>query len=85
MEHKELMQELQRRTQLDAARCSMLLTTLERVMADEAIGTREVEMEGLGRFVSHKHPEYVEEDPETGEQVLYPPRISYRFQSQIVF
>lgn len=85
MEHKELMQALQARTQADAQHCSMLLTTLERVMADEAIALREVEMEGLGRFVSHKHPEYVEEDPETGEQTLCPPRISYRFQSHIVF
>ena len=83
MEHKELMQELQRRTQADAQQCSMLLAALERVLADEAIALREVEMEGVGRFVSRKHPEYVSEDSETGDVILYPPRISYRFQAQM--
>ena len=79
------MQEVQRRTRLDAQQCGLLLTSLQRVLADEAIARRAVELEGLGRFVSHKHPEYVAEDGTTGELMLYPPRISYRFQSYITF
>ena len=39
-----------------------------------------IPLPGLGTFVSHKHPEYIANDPETGQQTLYPPRITYRMQ-----
>lgn len=41
-----------------------------------------VTLPGLGTFNSHKHPEYIQEDPQTGKQTLFPPRITYRMQTE---
>ena len=81
MNHKELMQELQRRIRLDKQQTATLMTCLERILTDDAVAVREVVWPGMGRFISHKHPEYVEQNATTGETVLYPPRITYRFQA----
>lgn len=81
MNHKELMQELQHRIRLDKQQTATLMTCLERILTDDAVAIREVVWAGMGRFISHKHPEYVEQNATTGETVLYPPRITYRFQA----
>ena len=81
MNHKELMQELQHHIRLDKQQTATLMTCLERILTDDAVAIREVVWAGMGRFISHKHPEYVEQNATTGETVLYPPRITYRFQA----
>jgi len=83
MTHKELMNEVQKRCGMDRQQCAMLLSALERLLVDEAIELNPVELEGLGTFVSTKHPEYIQEDPHTGATTLFPPRYSYRFQSSV--
>ena len=81
MNHKELMQELQRRIRLDKQQTATLMACLKRIITDDALAVRETVWAGMGRFVSHKHPEYVEQNAATGETVLYPPRITCRFQA----
>lgn len=81
MNHKELMQELQRRLRLDKQQAALLMTCLERILVEEGVATHEVIWAGMGRFLSHKHPEYIEENAATGQTILYPPRITYRFQA----
>lgn len=83
MTHKEFLSEVQKLSSLDRQQCSTLLKALTKVMVKEAIEQNAVSLDGLGQFVSSKHPEYIQEDPETGETVMYPPRISYRFQSEV--
>lgn len=56
----------------------MLLSALEHLMAEAAIDLTPVEFEDLGTFIASKHPEYVSEDPVTGEVKMFPPRYSYR-------
>jgi len=83
MTHKELMSEVQRYCGLDRQQSAMLLSAFEQLLVDEAIELNPVEVEGLGTFVSTKHPEYIQEDPHTGASTLFPPRYTYRFQSSI--
>lgn len=68
---------------MDKQQVSLLLQGMERVMAREAIDLNTVHLEGLGQFVPAKHPEYLQENPETGEAIMYPPRYSYLFKSEI--
>lgn len=83
MTHKELLTEINKRTNLDKQQVSALVSSMLKIMAEEAISGNIIEIDGLGQFVSHKHPEFVKSNDVTGEVVLYPPRISYRFNSSI--
>lgn len=78
MEHKTLLSTLQKTCHLDIEQCSLLLTTMQRLMVDVALEKNDVTLEGLGTFVAHKHLEYTHKDPTTGAVTLYPPRISFR-------
>ena len=79
MEHKEFMAEVQRRTRMDKQQCALLLNSFERILQDEALNMTDIDIEGFGRFESHNHPEYIKENEETCEVILYPPRITCRF------
>jgi len=83
MTHKELLTEIQKKTKMDKQQVSAMVSALEHILVEEAISGQTVEIEGLGQFTSHKHPEFVKTNEETGETILYPPRISYRFNSFI--
>lgn len=83
MTHKELLTELHKKSKLDKSQVSALVSALNRIIAEETIVGNAVEINGLGQFISHKHPEYVKPNEKTGESVLYPPRISCRFISSI--
>ncbi|MBR0037660.1 MAG: HU family DNA-binding protein [Bacteroidales bacterium] len=83
MNHKEFITEVQKLSGLDKQACAALLSATEKLLAEEGMEQIPVEFEGLGQFVATKHPEYIEENPETHVVTLYPPRISYRFQSQV--
>lgn len=76
--HKELMNEIQKMARLDRHQTSALLNSLEKILADEAIDQNSVQLDGLGTFISHKHPEYIQDNNQTGEAILYPPRITCR-------
>lgn len=80
MDHKEFLNELQKSCHADSHQCATLLSALQKIMAQAAIEQVPVNLPGLGTFVSHKHPEYIQENPLNGEQTLYPPRMSYRMQ-----
>jgi len=80
MTQKDFITYLQKSCHLDRQQCTMLLTALSRLMAKAGVEQIPVTLPGLGTFVSHKHPEYIKEDPSTGQQTLYPPRITYRMQ-----
>lgn len=80
MTHKEFLNELQKSCHADHHQCASLLNALIKLMAQAAIDQIPVTIPGLGTFNSHKHPEYIQEDHLTGQQTLYPPRISYRMQ-----
>lgn len=77
------MAEVQKRAGIDRQQGAMLLQAFERVLVREAIDLNTVHLEGLGDFIATKHPEYIQENAETGEVVMYPPRYSYRFQSEV--
>lgn len=77
------MNEVQKGCGMDRQQCAMLLSSLQHLLSEEAIALNPVELEGLGTFVSTKHPEYIQEDPQTGATTLFPPRYSYRFQSSV--
>lgn len=81
MDHKEFVSRVQQRSGLDKQQCAMLLNCFERIIQDEALNMVDVEIDNFGKFESHKHPEYIQENNETGEVVLYPPRITCRFRS----
>ena len=78
MTHKDFLQDLQKACHIDNQQCTMLLNALCRLMAQAGVEQIPVTLSGLGTFTSHKHPEYIQEDPQTGRQTLFPPRISYR-------
>ncbi len=83
MTHKDFLTEIHKKTKMDKQQVSALVSALEHILVEEAISGQVVEIDGLGQFISHKHPEYIQTNEETGESVLYPPRISYRFNSFI--
>ena len=83
MTHKELLSEIHKQSKLDKQQVSALINAMLKIMAEEAISGNVVEIDGLGQFVSHKHPEFIKNNEETGEVTLFPPRISYRFNSSI--
>ncbi|MBQ0057192.1 MAG: HU family DNA-binding protein [Bacteroidales bacterium] len=83
MTQKEFLSELQKRSGMDRQMCSALLSATEKLMVEEATMLVPVRFEGLGEFVPTKHPEYIDQNPETGQSVLFPPRISYRFHSEV--
>lgn len=82
MTHKDFLLNVQKLCQIDASHCSVLLNALCRLMSQAAVEQIPVTLSGLGKFLSHKHPEYIQEDPQTGQQTLYPPRISYRLYAE---
>lgn len=82
MTHKDFMSEVQQRCGLDRQACSTLMTAAIKLMAEQATEQIPVEWQGIGQFVATKHPEYVQEDSESGFQTIYPPRITYRLQSE---
>ena len=83
MTHKEFLTEIHKKTKLDKQQVSALVSALEHILVEEAISGQIVEIEGLGQFISHKHPEFIKTNEETGETLLYPPRISYRFNASV--
>ena len=82
MNHKEFLADVQKTCHADHSQCITLLSALQKLMVKAAIDQIPVTLKGLGTFSSHKHPEYIQENPQTGEQILFPPRISYRMQSE---
>ena len=85
MTQKDFLAYLQKSCHLDRQQCAMLLNALSRLMAKAGVEQIPVTLPGLGTFTSHKHPEYIKEDPTTGKQTLYPPRITYRMQGEDKF
>ncbi len=82
MTQKDFSTYLQKSCHLDRQQCALLLNAVGRQMAKAGVEQIPVTLPGLGTFTSHKHPEYLEEDPATGRQTLYPPRITYRMQGE---
>jgi nucleoid DNA-binding protein len=80
--HKDFMAEVQRRSGLDRSCCAALMQAAVKMMAEQATEQIAVEWEGIGQFIATKHPEYVQEDADSGLQTMYPPRITYRLQSE---
>lgn len=81
MNHKDFLIELQKSCHIDHQQCATLFSSLLKLMVQAAIDQIPLAFFDLGTFSSHKHPEYIQENPITGEQTLFPPRISYRFQA----
>lgn len=81
MTHKDFIQDVQKLCHLDHQQSMVLLNALGKLMAQAGVEQVPVTLSGLGTFTSHKHPEYIQEDPHTGAQTLYPPRITYRMQA----
>lgn len=82
MTNKDLLLLVQKLCHVDQTHCSVFLNTLCRLMAQAGVEQVPVTLHGLGTFTSHKHPEYIQEDPSNGRQTLYPPRITYRMQAE---
>lgn len=82
MTQKDFITYLQKSCHLDRQQCAVLLNAVGRQMANAGVEQIPVTLPGLGTFASHKHPEYIANDPETGQQTLYPPRITYRMQPE---
>jgi Bacterial DNA-binding protein. len=79
MDHKKFILELQKRSGLDKSRLNKLVKSMEDVLREQAINLNEVEIDGLGRFESHKRLEFVHEERDSGRKTLYPPRIVLHF------
>ena len=80
MTQKDFIPYLQKSCHLDRQQCAVLLNAVGKLMAQAGVEQIPVTLPGLGTFASHKHPEYIANDPETGQQTLFPPRITYRMQ-----
>lgn len=78
MTNKDLLSEVQKSCHLEFPQCLSLNDNLQKMLGKAAVEQIPVRLKGLGVFVSHKHPEYIQEDSQTGAMTLYPPRISYR-------
>lgn len=78
MTKKEFIAEVQKSCHLDMQQCMSLTDNLQKMLGKAAVEQVPVLLSGLGVFVSHKHPEYIQEESSTGIMTLYPPRISYR-------
>ncbi len=81
MTNKEFLLEVQKSCHIEMPRCLMLMGSLQKMLGSAAVDQIPVSLAGLGVFTSHKHPEYEQENP-SGIMTLYPPRISYRMQSE---
>lgn len=81
--HKDFLAAVQQVSGLDRQSCAALMQATVKLMAEQATEQIAVEWEGIGQFVATKHPEYVQEDPDSGLQTMYPPRITYRLQSEV--
>lgn len=79
MDHKKFLQELQKRSGLDRNRLQELLKATENVIQEQAVNLNSVSLDGLGTFEPRKRLEFIHENRETGEQILYPPRIVIHF------
>lgn len=82
MTNKEFLLEVQKSCHIEMPRCLMLMGCLQKMLGNAAVDQAAVVLSRLGVFTSHKHPEYVQEDPQTGAMTLFPPRITYHFQSE---
>lgn len=82
MTHKEFVLGVQKACHIDHQQCTMLLNALCKLMAQAGVEQVPITIQGLGTFTSHKHPEYLQEDPQTGRMTLYPPRITYRMHAE---
>ena len=82
MTYKDFLLDLQKSCHQDHQHCTMLLNALCKLMAQAGVEQVPVTLSGLGTFTSRKHPEYLQEDPQSGRMTLYPPRISYRMQTE---
>ncbi len=82
MTNKEFILEVQKSCHAEMPRCLMLMGSLQKMLGNAAVDQIAVVLSNLGVFTSHKHPEYVQEDSQTGAMTLYPPRITYHFQSE---
>lgn len=82
MTNKEFLLEVQKSCHAEMPRCLMLMGSLQKMLGNAAVDQIAVVLSNLGVFTSHKHPEYVQEDSQTGAMTLYPPRITYHFQSE---
>lgn len=78
MTNKEFLIEVQKSCHLDVTQCLSLTDSLQKMLGKAGVDQIPVKLNGLGVFVAHKHPEYIQEDTQTGAMTLYPPRISYR-------
>ena len=83
MTNKEFLIELQKSCHVEMPLCMQLISQLQKVLAKAAVDQLPVTLPDLGTFTSHKHPEYVQEDPQTGAMTLYPPRITNRMQTEM--
>lgn len=82
MTNKEFLLEVQKSCHIEMPRCLMLMGCLQKMLGNAAVDQVPVVLSGLGVFTSHKHPEYVQEHPQTGAMTLFPPRITYHIQSE---
>lgn len=81
MTNKDFLLEVHKLCHIESQQCVTMINALCKLMAQAGVEQVPVSLPGLGTFVSHKHPEYMQEDPQTGRMTLYPPRITYRMQS----
>ena len=76
---KDLLHKIQLNTGLDKRKTEQLYKAFILTVKQNNMNLKEVNLEGLGLIVPKKHMEFVYTDRQTGQELLYPPRISVRF------
>ncbi len=79
MDNKKLISELQKRSGLDKSMINAIYKTMLQVISEQCINLNDVSIDNIGKFIPKKRLEFTHKDPETGNTLLYPPKISVKF------
>ncbi len=76
---KDLIHKVQLNTGLDKRKAEQLYKAFILAVKQNNMNLKEVNLEGIGSIVPKKHLEFVFTDRQSGQELLYPPRIAVRF------
>ncbi len=76
---KDLLHKVQLNTGLDKRKTEQLYKAFILAVKHNNMNLKEVDLEGVGYIVPKKHLEFVFTDRQSGQELLYPPRIAVRF------
>lgn len=79
MDNKQYITRLSRRATLNYKETQQLVASTITVLTDVLCQNDSLAIPAFGSFASTKKDEYIDYDPQSGQRMLYPPRITVDF------